>query len=200
MSWLLAALGFRRRRAEGEREQVKSVRSASPPAATSERAGIAEASPAGERSGRDAVPGPAQDGETSTVDQSREWPDRDTAPRQDPAESRLNPIWGSDPPDAVRWHMGMTPTDQGHPATGPTSDQSSSDAEAQPRSHKASAVPHVRSVTDEGTAVPTPDSDTPQLAQHQPGEDERDAQVMARLGEEARGLLLPTAIFARWSK
>jgi chromosome partitioning protein len=84
------------------------VRSASPPAATTDRAGIAEGSPAGERSGRGAVPGPAQDGETSTVDQSREWPQRDTAPRQDPAESRLDPIWGGDPPDAVRWHMGMT--------------------------------------------------------------------------------------------
>jgi hypothetical protein len=86
------------------------VRSASPPAGTTEGAGIAEASTAGEASGRGAVPGPAQDGETSTVDQSREWPYRDTAPRQDPAESRLDPIWGSDPPDAGRWHMGMTPT------------------------------------------------------------------------------------------
>jgi chromosome partitioning protein len=84
------------------------VRSASPPATTTDRAGIAEGSPAGERSGRGAVPGPAQDGETSTVDQSREWPYRDTAPRQDPAESRLDPIWGADPPDAVQWHMDMT--------------------------------------------------------------------------------------------
>jgi chromosome partitioning protein len=64
-----------------------------------ERAGIAEGSPAGETSGR---------GETSTVDQSREWPYRDTAPRQDPTESRLDPIWGADPPDAVRWNMDMT--------------------------------------------------------------------------------------------
>ena len=87
------------------------MRSASPPAGTTDRASIAEASPAGERSGRDAAPGSAQDGETPTVDQSREWPFRDTAPRQDPAASRLDPIWGSDPPDAVRWHMDMT-TDQ----------------------------------------------------------------------------------------
>jgi chromosome partitioning protein len=94
----------------GDREQAqgKSVRSASPPATTMERAGIAEGSPAGETSGRGAVPGPAQDGETSTVDQSREWPYRDTAPRQDPTESRLDPIWGADPPDAGRWHMDMT--------------------------------------------------------------------------------------------
>jgi chromosome partitioning protein len=82
---------------------------ASPPTATTNRAGIVEGSPAGERSGRGAVPRPAQDGEPPTVDQSREWPYRDTAPRQDPAESRLDPIWGSDPPDAVRWHMDMTP-------------------------------------------------------------------------------------------
>ena len=87
------------------------MRSASPPAGTTDRASIAEASPAGERSGRDAVPGSAQDGETPTVDQSREWPFRDTAPRQDPAASPLDPIWGSDPPDAVRWHVDMT-TDQ----------------------------------------------------------------------------------------
>jgi chromosome partitioning protein len=88
------------------------VRSASPPASTTEGAGIAEASPAGERSGRGAIPGPAQDGETSTVDQSREWPFRDTAPRQDPAESRLDPIWGSDPPDSVRWHVGMSTNEE----------------------------------------------------------------------------------------
>jgi chromosome partitioning protein len=82
---------------------------ASPPTATTNRAGIVEGSPAGERSGRGAVPRPAQDGEPPTVDQSREWPYRDTAPRQDPAESRIDPIWGSDPPDSVRWHMDMTP-------------------------------------------------------------------------------------------
>jgi chromosome partitioning protein len=84
------------------------VRSASPPTATTERAGTAEEPPAGERSGRGAVPGPAQDGETSTVDQSREWPYRDTAPRQDPAEARVDPVWGADPPDSVRGHMDMT--------------------------------------------------------------------------------------------
>jgi chromosome partitioning protein len=88
------------------------VRPASPPGGTTERAGIAEASPAGERSGRGAVPGPAQDGETSAVDQSREWPIGDTAPRQDPAESRLDPIWGADPPDSVRWHMGMSTNEE----------------------------------------------------------------------------------------
>ena len=70
--------------------------------------------------------------------------------------------------------MGMTPTDQDHPATGSASDQSSSDAEAQPRSPKAPAVPHTRSVTDEGTVVPPPDSDAPLPSQRQPGEDERD--------------------------
>jgi chromosome partitioning protein len=85
------------------------VRSASPPAGTTDRASIAETSPAGEMSGRGAVPGSAQDGETSTVDQSREWPARDTASSQDPAESRLDSIWGADPPDSVRWHMDMTP-------------------------------------------------------------------------------------------
>ena len=122
LSRLLAALGLRRRRrteghaGEGVGEQGTSVRSASPPAGTAGRAGIAEASPTGERSARDAALGPAQDGETSTVDQSREWPFRDTAPG-DPAESRLDPIWGADPPDAVRWQMGMTP-DQEPPPPG----------------------------------------------------------------------------------
>jgi chromosome partitioning protein len=93
------------------------VRSASPPTATTNRAGIAEGSPAGETSGRGAVPRPAQDGEPPTVDQSREWPYRDTAPRQDPAEARLDPIWGSDPPDAVRWHMDMTPDEESAPSS-----------------------------------------------------------------------------------
>ena len=83
------------------------MRSASSPAGTAGRAGSAEGSPAGEWSGRGVVPGSVQDGETSTVDQSREWPFRDTAPRQDPTESRIDPIWGGDPPDAVRWHMDM---------------------------------------------------------------------------------------------
>jgi chromosome partitioning protein len=103
------------------------VRSASPSAGTAGRAGIAEASPAGERSGRDAAPGPAQYGETSTVDQSREWPFRDTAPRQDPAESRLDPIWGADPPDAFRWHMGMTPDQE------PTTPRSTTTQRKSPR-------------------------------------------------------------------
>jgi chromosome partitioning protein len=96
------------------------VWSASPPTDTTERAGIAEASPAGEKGGREAVPGRAQGGETSTVDQSREWPFRDTTPRQDPAESRVEPIWGADPPDAVRWHIDMAP-DQAPASRSPTS-------------------------------------------------------------------------------
>ena len=108
------------------------MRSASPPTGTTERAGIAETSPAGEKDGREAVPGPAQDGETSTVHQSREWPFRDTAPRQDPAESRVDPIWGADPPDAVRWHVDMTP-DQAPASRSPTApappQQSANDAE-----------------------------------------------------------------------
>ena len=95
------------------------MRSASPPTATTGRADTAEGSPAGERSGRGAVPGPAQDGETSTVDQSREWPYRDTAPRQDPAEARVDPIWGADPPDSVRWHIDMT-ADQAASGSGST--------------------------------------------------------------------------------
>jgi chromosome partitioning protein len=150
------------------------VRSASPPAATTGRAGIAEASPAGERSGRGAVPGPAQDGETSTVDQSREWPYRDTAPRQDPAESRLDPIWGFDPPDAVRWHMGMTPSDQDPPATKSPSGQSRSQPEAQPRLQEAPVVPQAKSGTEGEPAGSSPTPEVPQHAPRQSGEGERD--------------------------
>src|SRR4029453_18624431 len=112
LSRLLVALGLRKRQkatdqaGEGAREQGKSARSAAAPASTTAGAGIPEAAPAGEGSGRGAVPGPAQDGGTSTVDQSGEWPVRDTAPRQDPAESRVAPIWGADPPDPVRGPMG----------------------------------------------------------------------------------------------
>jgi chromosome partitioning protein len=106
------------------------VRSASPPAGTTERAGIAEGSPAGEKSGRGAVPGPAQDSETSTVDQSREWPFRDTAPGQDPAGARLDPIWGADPPDSVRWHTGMTADEE--TATAKTQDQQSPPSQNSP--------------------------------------------------------------------
>jgi chromosome partitioning protein len=117
------------------------VRSASPLAGTTERAGIAEASPAGERSGYDAVPGSAQDGETPTVDQSREGPFRDTAPRQDPAASRLDLIWGSDPPDEVRWHMDMT-TDQETPTSGsPDSDVDEPGTEERGGDHSAAASP-----------------------------------------------------------
>jgi hypothetical protein len=49
------------------------------------------------------------------VDQSRERPVRDTASRQDPAESRVDPIWGADPPDSVRWHMGVTSNEEAAP-------------------------------------------------------------------------------------
>jgi chromosome partitioning protein len=111
------------------------VRAASPPATTA-RAGTAEGSTAGERSGRGAVPGPAQDAESSTVDQSREWPYRDTAPRQDPAEARVDPIWGADPPDSVRWHMDMTAdqaTSGSSPAAAPTDTQGSAASASAPR-------------------------------------------------------------------
>ena len=96
------------------------MRSASPPAGTAGGAGIAEASPVGEKSGRGADTGPSQDGETPTVNQSREWPFRDTAPRQDPAEARLDPIWGTDPPDAVRWHMDMNADQEPNASRSPT--------------------------------------------------------------------------------
>ena len=99
------------------------MRSASPSTRTAGGAGIAEASPAGEKSGRGADTGPSQDGETPTVNQSREWPFRDTAPRQDPAEDRLDPIWGTDPPDAVRWHMDMTPDPESNTSRSPTRQQ-----------------------------------------------------------------------------
>jgi len=109
------------------------VRSASPPTATTEGAGSAEGPPAGERSGRGAVLRPAQDGETSTVDQSREWPFRDAAPRQDPAEARVDPIWGADPPDSVGWHMDMT-ADQANPGSpgAPTDRQDPARTESEP--------------------------------------------------------------------
>jgi chromosome partitioning protein len=69
------------------------------------------------------------------VDQSREWPYRDTAPGQDPAEARIDPIWGADPPDSARWHMDMT-TDQatsgsGSP-TGPTDSRDPAPPESEP--------------------------------------------------------------------
>jgi chromosome partitioning protein len=115
------------------------VRPASPPGSTTERAGIVEASPAGERSGRGAVPGPAQDGETSTVDQSREWPFRDTAPRQDPAESRLDPIWGADPPDSVRWHTDMSTNEETATGTGQDPQaRPNQDGTSEPERHTAS--------------------------------------------------------------
>ena len=145
------------------------MRSASPPAGTTDRTSIAEASPAGERGGRDAGPGSAQDGETPTVDQSREWPFRDTAPRQDPAASRLDPIWGSDPPDAVRWHVTTdqetstsgspdsetdTPADEGRGTDRPAAASSSTygNATATPSSTEAStsdAGPEARRRSDE---------------------------------------------------
>jgi chromosome partitioning protein len=99
------------------------VRSASPSTRAAGGAGIAEASPVGEKSGRGGDTGPSQDGETPTVNQSREWPFRDTAPRQDPTEDRLDPIWGTDPPDAVRWHMDMTPDPESSNPRSPTRQQ-----------------------------------------------------------------------------
>ena len=148
------------------------MRSASPPTGTTERAGIAEASTAGETSGRGVVPGPAQHGETSTVDQSREWPYRDTAPRQDPAESRGDPIWGSDPPDAVRWHMGMTPTDQDAPAARSPNDQSPSRPEVHPSPQPAATDPNPRPETENGAAS-SPLPEARQRPEGQAGERER---------------------------
>jgi chromosome partitioning protein len=69
------------------------------------------------------------------VDQSREWPYRDTAPRQDPAEARVDPIWGADPPDSARWQMDMT-ADQATSGSSPTaapSSQGSTGSEPEPR-------------------------------------------------------------------
>jgi chromosome partitioning protein len=116
---LLAALGLRRRsRAAGE---VGGVGSASPPAPATGREGAVRQSAAGERSGRAAFPTRRQDGETSTVDESREWPYPETAPRQGSIGDRPDPVWGGDPPDAiVRWHMGMTAE-----GAGPTPDGAS---------------------------------------------------------------------------
>jgi chromosome partitioning protein len=85
------------------------VQPASPPKGTTKSADTADAPPAGENGGHDVGSGPAHDGDTSPEDQSREGPAGGNAPRQDPTESRLDPIWGADPPDAVRWHMDMTP-------------------------------------------------------------------------------------------
>jgi chromosome partitioning protein len=116
-SKLLVALGLRRPKkttdqaGEGDREQGASVRSASPPA-TTETASITEGSPPGETSGHRAVLGPAQNDETPTADQSRGSSYGDTEPRQDPAESRLDPIWGSDLPDALRGHRGRTTNEE----------------------------------------------------------------------------------------
>ena len=118
LSKLLVALGLGRPKkatdqaGEGDREQGTSVRPAPPPATTTETASITEGSPAGETSGHDAVPGPAHDHETSTADHAPESPYGDTGPRQDPAESRPDPIWGSDPPDAVRGHIGTTTNEE----------------------------------------------------------------------------------------
>ena len=113
LSKLLVALGLRRPKkimdqtGEGDREQGTSVRPASPPA-TTETASITEGSAAGETSGHHAGAGLAQGDGTPTAFQSREPPYGDTEPRRDPAESRLDPIWGSDLPDALRGHTGMT--------------------------------------------------------------------------------------------
>jgi chromosome partitioning protein len=144
------------------------VRSASPPAGTTDRAGIAEASPAGERSGRDAGPGSAQDGETPTVDQSREWPFRDTAPRQDPAASRLDPIWGSDPPDAVRWHMDMT-TDQEAHTSGSSDASPDSETDQLTGGERGSDRPVATSSPTDGDASATPASAEASASDSAPG-------------------------------
>jgi chromosome partitioning protein len=147
--------------------------SASPPTGTTGRAGIAEASTAGETSGRGAVP-KRQDGETSTVDQSREWPYRDTAPRQDPAESRLDPIWGSNPPDAVRWHMDMTPGDKDPQAVESPGEESPSRPEARSRSQPAPATPNPRPEPDNGAVGSPPQPEAVQPSEGKAGEREHD--------------------------
>jgi chromosome partitioning protein len=144
------------------------VSSASPPAATTDSAGIAEASPAGERSGRDAVPGSAQDDGTPTVDQSREWPFRDTAPRQDPAASRLDPIWGSDPPDAGRWHMDMT-TDQEAPTSGSSEASPDSATDQLTGEERGSDRPAATSSSTDGDASATPASTEASASESGPG-------------------------------
>ena len=156
------------------------MRSASPPAATTKRAGIAEGSPAGETRGRGAVPGSAQDGEPPTVDQSREWPYRDTAHRQDPAESQLDPIWGSDPPDAVRWHMDMTP-DQEPPAAGPDETQA-----RDPGTTPVPASSTTSSSSDHG-AVPATPAGRPERATLAPNSPGHGAGHPAGNGAEAEG-------------
>ena len=137
LSKLLAALGLRRRTkppdqaGNREREQAPSVRPA-PPATSTDRAGIAEGSPAGEKSGHEAVPGAAPDAGTSTVDQSRGWPYRDAPPGQDPAESQLDPIWGADPPDAVRWRMDVSAGEEAASAETQAGTANGPDAPSQP--------------------------------------------------------------------
>jgi hypothetical protein len=158
------------------------VRSASPPAATTKRAGIAEGSPAGETSGRGAVPGSAQDGEPPTVDQSREWPYRDTAPRQDPAESRLDPIWGSDPPDAVRWHMDMTP-DQDPPVSRPDETQAARD----PGTTPVPASSTTSSSSDREAVPATPAGRLDRATTLAPGSPGHGAGHRAGNGSEAEG-------------
>jgi chromosome partitioning protein len=128
---------------------------ASPSTLTTGRSGSAEASPAGELSGRGADPGSVQDGETSTVDQSREWPYRDTAPRQDPAESRLDPIWGGDAPDSVRWHMDMT-ADQ-EPASAPSTEQLE-ERQPEPKEHSDTVR---TSTSDRAADTPAGDAGAP---------------------------------------
>ena len=135
------------------------MRSASPSTGTAGGAGIAEASPVGEKSGRGADTGP-QDGETPTVDQSREWPFRDTAPRQDPAEARLDPIWGTDPPDAVRWHMDMNPdqepTKSGSPTTQPEPPQDpAADGRSSPSSSPSAIAPPSPETESPSSTVPS---------------------------------------------
>jgi chromosome partitioning protein len=62
------------------------------------------------------------------VDESREWPYRETAPRQGSIEDRPDPVWGGDLPDAiVRWHMGMTAEGAGPPGGRGDGDEAASD-------------------------------------------------------------------------
>jgi chromosome partitioning protein len=165
------------------------VSSASPPTATTtERAGTAEGSPAGERSGRGAVPGPAQDGETSTVDQSREWPYRDTAPRQDPAEAQVDPIWGADPPDSVRWHMDMTAdqaTSNPRSPGAPTETQDLALTESEPgRDQDPSASPPAARVG--AAAAVTPDDGSPSAQEeHFEGQSSQREEQAVGSGDQA---------------
>ena len=170
------------------------MRSESPSTGTAGGAGIAEASPAGERSGRDAVIGSVQDGETPTVNQSREWPFRDTALRQDPAEARHDPIWGTDPPDAVRWHMDMTPDQEPITSRSPTTNgdvagQESVDADdvqqvEQPSAEQVS-VEQVQVDQDDHAAGPDREAGAAG-----PGDQDLEQEVPAQAHDRSEGLVV----------